>query len=238
LLRAERDAFAPQALIHVVSDNSVPRALCKQAARWNASMVVIGSAPSAPEDRAVIGKRGRQLLYESPFSVVIARHGLHEHDFTMRRIAVGYEGGIESQAALAAAAELARETGAELVVHTVVDSWLPFHIRKHAAAPDDLWESERQDALERAREAVSELGVAARVSATVGDPGSTLRDLSKAVDLIVVGSRRWGTFARLVAGSVGETLVADSGCSVMIVPRPAKGRRRPAAPRRGLPTAA
>jgi nucleotide-binding universal stress UspA family protein len=50
---------------------------------------------------------------------------------------------------------------------------------------------------------------------------------SKAIHLVVVGSRRWGPVARLVSGGVGETLVTDASCSILIVPRPAvsHGRR-------------
>jgi nucleotide-binding universal stress UspA family protein len=62
--------------------------------------------------------------------------------------------------------------------------------------------------------------------AVVGDPGRTLRNPSEIVDLIVVGLRRWGTVARLLLGSVSETLVADAGCSVLIVPRPGRVTRR------------
>ena len=52
-----------------------------------------------------------------------------------------------------------------------------------------------------------------------------MRACSEAVDLLVVGSRRWGPMARIVTGGVGETLVTDASCSVLIVPRPAPARR-------------
>jgi nucleotide-binding universal stress UspA family protein len=58
----------------------------------------------------------------------------------------------------------------------------------------------------------------------VGDPGYEMRAFSGAVDLLVVGSRRWGPVARLVTGGVGETLVTDASCSVLIVPRPPSAR--------------
>ena len=63
------------------------------------------------------------------------------------------------------------------------------------------------------------------MSATVGDPGYEMRAFSEAVDLLVVGSRRWGPVARIVTGGVGETLVTDASCSVLIVPRPSAARR-------------
>jgi nucleotide-binding universal stress UspA family protein len=98
-----------------------------------------------------------------------------------------------------------------------------------------IWESAREKALAEAKTASSRLDVAADVFASLGDPGYELRALSETVDLFLVGSRRWGPIARLVTGGVGETLVADASCSIIIVPRPprqrpttARGRERSA----------
>ena len=56
----------------------------------------------------------------------------------------------------------------------------------------------------------AELDVPTEISSVLGDPGHELRSLSDDVDLIVVGSRRWGLVARVVTGGVGET-VAPAG---------------------------
>jgi nucleotide-binding universal stress UspA family protein len=66
------------------------------------------------------------------------------------------------------------------------------------------WEPERVAARVRAQARTSSLDAACEVSALVGDPPHKLRDFSTSVDLLVVGSRRWGVRARLLAGSVGE----------------------------------
>jgi nucleotide-binding universal stress UspA family protein len=97
------------------------------------------------------------------------------------------------------------------------DEWMVQREWNHAR----IWENARMTALAEAKAAVSRLDIAADVTATLGDPGYELRAFSQTVDLIVVGSRRWGPVARLVTGGVGETLVAEAGCSVIIVPRPA-----------------
>ena len=65
-----------------------------------------------------------------------------------------------------------------------------------------MWEDARASGVAEAQSAVSRLNVRAEVSATVGDPGYEMRALSSAVDLVVVGSRRWGPVARLVTGGV------------------------------------
>jgi len=53
-----------------------------------------------------------------------------------------------------------------------------------------------------------------------GRPASALLELSRGVDLLVIGSRRWGMVARLVLGSTGEALLHDAECPVLVVPRP------------------
>jgi nucleotide-binding universal stress UspA family protein len=96
------------------------------------------------------------------------------------------------------------------------EQWIALEDWNH----NDVWADARQTALAEARVGCSNLGVHADVSATVGDPGYELRAFSDTVDLVVVGSRRWGPLARLVSGGVGETLVTDASCSILIVPRP------------------
>jgi nucleotide-binding universal stress UspA family protein len=100
--------------------------------------------------------------------------------------------------------------------------WMVTEDLSHA----DVWEPARQHAQAETEAAAARLGVAPDVSTTIGDPGYQLRALSETVDLVIVGSRRWGPIARLVSGGVGETLAADASCSIMLVPRPARRRAR------------
>jgi nucleotide-binding universal stress UspA family protein len=53
-----------------------------------------------------------------------------------------------------------------------------------------------------------------------GHPTTLLDELSDDVDLIVIGSRRWGPLTRVLLGGTGESLMHGSRCSVMVVPRP------------------
>lgn len=54
-----------------------------------------------------------------------------------------------------------------------------------------------------------------------GRPADALVALSGRVDLLVIGSRRWGPAARVLLGSTGEALLHDGACPVLAVPRPA-----------------
>lgn len=236
VLRKERDLLAPGASIHTVADFSTARALRHFAERRHADVVVVGASHTAAPGHAALGRTGRQLIYDSPFGVAVAERGLHERTDGLRTIGVGYDGGPEAQAALAAAAALAGASRARLLVQRVVedrvpvlssDAWIMLANWSH----DEIWAEEREAALAETQAAVTPLEVPAEVTATVGDPGYELRAFSNRVDLIVVGSRRWGPIARLVTGGVGETLVAGAGCSILIVPRPA-GTPRGARPSR------
>ena len=48
-------------------------------------------------------------------------------------------------------------------------------------------------------------------------------ELGEQVDLLVIGSRRWGAATRVLVGSTGEALLHDAACPVLVVPRPARG---------------
>lgn len=46
--------------------------------------------------------------------------------------------------------------------------------------------------------------------------------LERAIDLIVVGSRGYGTVERVLLGSTSTALIGDAPCPVIVVPRPAE----------------
>ena len=221
LLRADRHQFAPNAHIEIVADSNPARALREHAERWNADLVVIGSSRHAAFGRSCIGQTGRRLLDNMPAALAIAQRGLHEQGVRLGTIAVGYDGGPEAERALRLADDLAYSAGAELLIETVNPEPLP--AIAIGATEGGGWESVR----EHERRGARELGLRAaaratsrvQVDARVSDPGHELRELSSSVDLMVIGSRRWGAFARVVLGGVGETLVSDCGSSLIIARR-------------------
>lgn len=235
VLRRERDQLAPHAHVQTIVDFSVSRALRHCAERWHADLVILGSG-HPDRGHAAIGRRSRRLLYDAPFALGIAARGIGEHRLRVQSVGVGYDAGPEAEAALHTAARLARAADARLVVRRIVEDRIPAFTDEEWLVQRDwnhahIWEHAREKALAEAKAAASRLDIGADVSASVGDPGYELRALSETVDLLLVGSRRWGPIARLVTGGVGETLVADASCSIIIVPRPA--RRRTAARRHG-----
>lgn len=227
-LDAQRRQFAPMATVQTLGSSSHTRGLIHFAQRVHADVIVVGSSAEAPAGHCGIGRHARQLLHHAPHALAIAKRGLHELDAGLHSIGVGYDGDPESLAAFQLASELSSNAGAELRGITVVEEGFPALHWSEWMTVD--WESLREElragALARANRIAADMDSRAEVVATVGDPGLELRRWSETVDLMVVGSRRWGPIARLVSGSVGETLIADAGSSVMIVPRPHADKQR------------
>ncbi len=80
----------------------------------------------------------------------------------------------------------------------------------------------RQTAEEMAQKVINQLGESRPASVTVravaGYPARELIDASRDADLVVVGSRGAGGFARLMLGSVSSQVVQHAHCPVVVVP--------------------
>jgi nucleotide-binding universal stress UspA family protein len=207
------------------------------------------------EGKITIGRCTRQLLHDARCALAVAPQGYAEaaEPPRLRRIAVGYDGGPEAAKALTLADRLARAAGAELVVCGVVDDrvrplgWSRLAtgavivpdlgweaIGSAGATPD--WERTVDDAQERLGAklaAAVKTGTAPSIKTEVrrGRPASALLELCHGVDLMVIGSRRWGPVARLLLGSTGEALLHGARCPVLLVPRPGQTHRPVAAHR-------
>jgi nucleotide-binding universal stress UspA family protein len=143
--------------------------------------------------RVRIGRRTRQCLHDAPCALAVAPKGLcADVPRQLAAIGVGYDGQPESREALRVARALALAAGARLRLRAVVDDRLQSTGWTPTGGPDppEIWDD------------VIELVV-----------------LSEEVDLLVIGSRRWGAPARVLLGGTGEELMHDARCSVMVVPR-------------------
>jgi nucleotide-binding universal stress UspA family protein len=230
MLERVRAAIAPQADIATEPDASVARGLHRVTEIDRHQLLVLGSGPRASEGHTRIGKRARQLLCDFRWPIAIAPRGmLGRTDYALRRIGVGYDGESESAAALDLAAEIARAAGAQLQVVVVVDDRVPVMLRSALTGlvktewNDAVWEEERR--LGTLASAASETtGVPSTCEVLRGRPADALLELSRHVDMLVIGSRRWGPAARALLGSTGEPILHDAECPVLVVPRPGRHR--------------
>jgi nucleotide-binding universal stress UspA family protein len=227
ILREVRDSYAPGARTVTATDHSVARSLQRVVRRHHRDLLVVGSSRLGPEGRVRIGKRTRQLLCHFECALAVAPRGLHTDPRPLRRIGVGYDDTPESKAALALAASIAAGAGAELQALAVVDDRPPaLGWSSLSSLFGTTWDDVTRNEMERIREHAVAAGQLTETQPDVvvarGRPADALLELSETVDLLVIGSRRWGPTARLLLGSTGEAVMHDAACAVLAVPRPAR----------------
>ena len=226
VLRQTRDEVASDARIEVMTDWSVARALERVVELENRDLLIVGSSRKGPAGRVRIATLTRQLLCHSRCALAVAPRGFRDSAAEgLARVGVGYEGGPESGAALSAAASIAVAAGARLVVRGVVDDRLPalgwskYGAERALSMWDELLEPAVESLRDDAQDAAAATGAEADVEVLRASPPDALRELSEQVDLLVLGSRRWGAAARVLLGSTGERLMQDAGCPVLVTPR-------------------
>ena len=141
----------------------------------------------------------------------------------MPGILVGIDGSAHSQRALEWAAKEAAIHHTSLTVLTVHQAVRGFWGGTlHYAGDDELVEKGRQAAQAEADKVVASLGDARPASVTVkateGIPAEELLNAGADADMIVLGSRGGGGFARMLLGSVSSTVAEHAKVPVMILP--------------------
>lgn len=144
----------------------------------------------------------------------------------MAGITVGIDGSHDAHRALEWAVKEAAIRHVPLTVVTVhevaVSGWTGHPIILPMDQPDV--EKFRQAAEETVAKALAQLGESQPASVTVravnGLAAQELIEASRDADLLVVGSRGGGGFARLMLGSIGDKVMRHAHCPVVVVPGP------------------
>jgi nucleotide-binding universal stress UspA family protein len=210
--------------------NSVAGALTEIAAEEDFDLIAIGACYPGIVGRILLGSTGQGLLHGAAAPVAAAPRGYSEHlHHRLKAIAVAYDGSPEAREALAYAESLARRPGARLRLLTV-------DVRATTLPGVVGWEP----LVPRSPQEVLDEGVAAAAAALPGlevegeviDGGSIPAAIAAATvdaDLIVVGSRGYGTLGRVLIGSVATGLLHRAHCPVLVAPRPQFVGEEPAA---------
>jgi nucleotide-binding universal stress UspA family protein len=228
LLHRIREQYAPEADLRIETDLATWRGLERCVRHEHRDLLVIGSSRRGEAGAVCIGKHARQLFDHLSCAVAIAPSGYRNaEDRRLRRVGVGCDGSPESRVALAVAAQLAAAAGAELLVEGVIDDrvpslgWREVWMGGAVEAWDEMLDKECGRLSTDLEQAVAELGVQAEVRTQTGRPSDVLLARSREVDLLVVGSRRWGPVAHLLLGGTGEALAHSAWCPLILVPKPA-----------------
>jgi nucleotide-binding universal stress UspA family protein len=139
----------------------------------------------------------------------------------MRRIVVGARPQGEEPWVLKAAAELAHQTGAELVVITVDE----LETEMLSTVPRSEVTARTEQAAAEAVERLREAGVEAAMEVRAGRPFEQIMGFAdeQDADLIVVGTSSRGRLASALLGSVPLSLVRSSRRPVLVVSAPERG---------------
>jgi len=182
-------------------------------------LIVVGSPHLGAVGRILIGSVGEALLHGAPVPVATAPQGYAARAHGgVDRVAVAYDGGEESQAALAHAAAIALAKSLPLEILTVERPTDPVGgaIAYTMSLPEDTDDIQRQ-----ARHEVDP-SIDLRLRTLRGDTADALADACEDADLLVVGSRGYGTVQRVLLGSTSSALIRNAPCPVIVVPRPAE----------------
>ena len=223
-LRVLRDELAPEALVRVEADLSPAHALRRVAGAEHADLIVVGSRHRRGLQKIVEGDQAMQVLHGAPCAVAVAPDLLAPR-IELHRIGVGIDATPESALALLLARELAHHTGAHLSLRAVVDETVPGWVGlsvtpSYVDALQELTEERRAATLELlARRLQACEGVTADGAVVVGDPAGELVAATEDLDLLVLGSRRWGPVHRLALGSTSERVIRHAACPVLVPPR-------------------
>ena len=212
---------ATQRELRLVSDPSPARGLQAIAEESGASLIVVGSSHRSGIGRVFAGSVAESLLAGAPFPVAVAPHGYAGADNRLATVGCGFDGSHGSEEALSWAAALARRRRARLralAVHSrvafgAVSTTGAFG---YESANDEL----RDDLERRMGAALAALADGSEVSGGVleGDAATELAAASADLDLLVLGSRGYGSLRSALLGSVSRALVRSAACPVVVVP--------------------
>jgi nucleotide-binding universal stress UspA family protein len=205
-----------------IASTSPAHGLTTLAKLVDAAWIVVGSSRRGAVGRVFVGKTANGVVHGAPCAVAVVPQGwrLRGPDEPLL-FGVGVNDSPESREALKVAAELATSAHAPLRLISAVPVPSPAHPMFAVTGTSyEQWRrDERRDAERLANEAAASVDVATEVVVVDGDPVERLAEASSDLDLLVVGSRRYGPFRRTLIGSVSAPLLDRAHAAVLIVPR-------------------
>ncbi len=215
LLERERDSASLETQLVVSCEHRAGRGLHQLAERLSADLLVVGSPSHGLLGRVLMGDDTRAALSGAPCAVAIASRGYRHLPNELETLGVGYDGSPESDAALAAARDLAAQHGATIWALQVVSLE---DVRGETPIPAD-WPDGTSRLIHNTIEQLRELGDDVESDAVYGGPREELVRFGENLDLLLVGSRGYGPVGRLFHGGVSDYLARHAPCPLLILPR-------------------
>jgi nucleotide-binding universal stress UspA family protein len=145
----------------------------------------------------------------------------------MPGIIVGIDGSVHSDRALEWAMKEAAIRRVPLTVITVAHALAGYWGAVPYPGDHAMAEKARQavaEAVEKAKARLGDTGPASiTIKAVTGIPAEEILNAAEGTDMIVVGSRGAGGFARLLLGSVSSQITHHAHCPVVVIPTEDRG---------------
>jgi nucleotide-binding universal stress UspA family protein len=223
--RVNRAAAEVSATGRVMASGSPAHGLHDLALEIEADLVVVGSSPSkAKPGHTRAGRTALQLLSGSPAAVAIAPAGYRYNHPALRVVGVAIDGSVQAREALGVAIDLAK--GGTLRLMTVTAATNPvgpyWGYGSWGYGLKELAEIASSNARQHLDEAVAGVPAELRPDTVLLDghaPTELRAEAEKGVDLLCLGSRKFGPLRRVLVGSVSAAVVKDAPCPVLLVPR-------------------
>ncbi len=193
--------------VDVMVSLSQLRGLHDLAVAHDAQILVIGPEHRTAIGRALHGDVAAGAVFTAPCAVAVATR--RQLTATARLIGIAWSGAPESDEALEWATVLAERTPATMQIIRVLDP------RHPEGTPLQPGIRERAEALcDTAR-----LRVDAETRLEWGDAAPVLVEISRGLDLLVLGSRAHGPVRRTLLGGVSTDVLHGAHCPVVVLPR-------------------
>lgn len=203
----------------VYGGNSVPHVLTDVATELDADLIAIGAGHRGAVGRTFLGSVAHGLLHGAPAPVATAPRGYAKRPhLAPALIGVAYDGTPESEAALGFAEGLALGVGARLRLLTAAA--IPSTPATMLGYTPPMPKPPAEVLADGLATLDPDLDAETRVLSGGSIAAAIVEDCGDEVDLLVVGSRGYGAFSRVMIGSVAAGLVHEAHCPVLVVPRP------------------
>lgn len=221
-IAASGEGSGPGGTFRVIVDTGSPDAAIVRAAdEVKATLVVVSSRGTTGLDRLLLGSVAERVVRYAHCPVLVAR----PHERTGQVLAAT-DFSEASVPAVGVAAEEARARGARLTVLHSLDvlpspafAWgAPFGA-SWVVPPPELVEQVQKSAVEALRSTMERFGAEGDTLTPTGDAATAILAAARTLpaDLVVLATRGRTGIARMVLGSVAESVVRLAPCSVLAV---------------------
>lgn len=207
----------------VIDADDVATALLDAASFHKADLLAIGPCHRGRVGQAMLGSVAAAVLHDPPCPVAVALAACDEGLVVpqIAGIAVGCEAVEQPGPELDLAARLAGELAATLHVVVIADTRVALAVESGAAtAYPAVVKARRLAAEEGLAKAMAALpaGLSATGEVREGNPAEKLGEVSRGVDLLVLGAHHYGPVDRLMGRSVSAAVRRHAHCPLLVTP--------------------